>query len=71
MCEGGKQMLPPEIGSSTQKERENYIQTTFRCKSDCDNCGMCKIFRGKTPEVVYADYIAGKRTFAEITAEYR
>lgn len=64
-------MLPPEIGSSTQKERESYIQTTFRCKSDCDNCGMCEVFHGKTPEVVYADYIAGKRTFAEITAEYR
>ena len=64
-------MLPPEIGSSTQKERENYIQTAFRCKSDCDNCGMCKVFHGKTPEVVYADYIAGKKTFGEISAEYR
>lgn len=64
-------MLPPEIERSTPEEREAYIREALRCKSDCENCGMCRVFRGKTPEVVYAEYIAGKRSFAEITMEYR
>ena len=64
-------MLPPKLENSTEKERESYIKSALRCKSDCENCGMCKVFHGKTPEVIYADYIAGKRTFADITAEYR
>lgn len=45
-------MLPPEIEHSTPEEREAYIKDALRCKSDCENCGMCRIFRGKTPEVV-------------------
>lgn len=60
-----------EIERSTPEERESYIREALRCKFDCENCGMCRIFRGKTPEVVYADYIAGKRSFAEITMKYR
>lgn len=64
-------MLPPEIEKSTREERDAYVKNTLQCKSDCENCGMCKIFRGKSPEVVYADYIDGKRTFSEITMEYR
>lgn len=49
-------MLPPEIERSTREEREAYIKDALRCKSDCENCGMCRIFRGKTPEVVYAGF---------------
>lgn len=64
-------MRPPEINASTKEERETYIFETFQCKGDCDYCGFCAMYRGKTPEVVYDDYIKGKRSFQEITQEYR
>lgn len=64
-------MRAPEIEASTEEERERYILEMFQCKGDCDACGFCAMYRGKTPEVVYDDYIKGKRTFMEITQEYR
>lgn len=64
-------MRPPEIETSTRKEREAYIVETFQCKGDCDSCGLCAMYRGKSPEVVYDDYIEGRRSFLEITREYR
>lgn len=54
-------MRPPEIENSTEEERREYIKNTFRCIADCDMCGLCTVFRGKDPEVAYADYINGKR----------
>ncbi|ORT99262.1 hypothetical protein D081_1991 [Anaerovibrio sp. JC8] len=62
---------PPEIANSTALEREQYIRDNFYCRGNCDICGMCKVYHGKSPETVYADYIAGKRSFQEITEEYR
>lgn len=62
---------PPEIDNSTAREREQYIRDNFYCRDNCDICGMCKVYHGKSPENVYADYIAGKRSFQEITEEYR
>lgn len=61
----------PEIGSSTREERERYILEMFQCRGDCDACGFCAAYHGKTPETVYADYIEGTRTFLEISQEYR
>lgn len=49
-------MRPPEIENSTEEERREYIKNTFRCIADCDMCGLCTVFRGKDPEVAYADY---------------
>ena len=63
--------MPPEIDKSTREERLEYIRTKFRCRADCDNCGLCQIYYGRDLEVVYADYIDGKRTFLEISQEYR
>ena len=61
----------PDIGQSTREEREQYIKEAFRCRSDCENCGICKVYRGKDPQLVFADYIDGTKTFFEIQAEYR
>lgn len=64
-------MRPPEIETSTREERKQYIRETFRCRGDCDSCGFCAVYRGKTAETVYAEYIEGTRTFQEITQSYR
>ena len=64
-------MRPPEIESSTKEEREEYIRTTFQCRSDCDNCGICQIYGGKDPQIVYDEYIEGKVSFQEIAMRYR
>ena len=62
---------PPDISNSTVLEREKYIKDNFYCRGNCEICGICKGYHGKTPEAVYAEYIAGKRSFQEITEEYR
>lgn len=64
-------MRPPEIEASTKEERQKYILETFQCRGDCDACGFCAMYHGKSPETVYDAYIEGKRTFLEITQEYR
>ncbi len=64
-------MRPPEIEASTREERQRYILETFQCRGDCDSCGFCAMYRGKSPETVYDDYIEGRRGFLEITLEYR
>lgn len=64
-------MRPPEIRESTREEREMCIRQMFQCKGDCDACGICKVFHGKEPEIAYRDYIDGKRSFLEISMEYR
>lgn len=53
-------MRPPEIASSTEEERRQYIKDTFPCIADCDMCGLCTVFKGKDPERAHADYISGK-----------
>ena len=34
-------------------------------------CGKCRILKGKDAEVLYADYIEGKRTYMDVTLEIR
>lgn len=69
--EVGVIMRPPEIENSTEEERREYIKNTFRCIADCDMCGLCTVFRGKDPEVAYADYINGKRVYLDVSKDYR
>ena len=64
-------MRVPEIETSTEAERRQYIKDTFPCIADCDMCGLCTVFKGKDPELAYADYIRGKRSYLEVAAEYR
>ncbi|MDD7114179.1 MAG: hypothetical protein PUH88_06900 [Lachnospiraceae bacterium] len=64
-------MRPPEIETSTREEREQYIKATFQCRGHCESCGFCAVYRGKTAESVYEEYIEGNRSFQEITQSYR
>ena len=64
-------MKAPEIEKSTEEERRQYIKSTFKCIADCDMCGLCTVFKGKDPELAYADYISGKRSYLEVSADYR
>ena len=61
----------PELSASTAEERREYIKNRFPCIADCDMCGLCKVFRGNDPELAYDDYIQGKRTYKEISQEYK
>lgn len=67
----GGNMGPPEIENSTKQERKQYIKDTFWCRGDCDICGICQVYRGQNPVIVYEEYIEGKKTFQEITERYR
>ena len=61
----------PEITESTPEERRTYIKEKFPCIADCDMCGLCKVFHGKDAETAYADYIQGKRSFMEVSRDFR
>jgi hypothetical protein len=62
---------PPEIPESTIEERRAYIKERFPCIANCDMCGLCKVFHGKDAESAYDDYIQGRRTFLEVSDDYR
>ena len=64
-------MRAPAIKDSTKEERRQYINNTFKCIADCDMCGLCTVFKGKDPELAYADYINGRRDYMEVSADYR
>jgi hypothetical protein len=63
--------MAPDIKNSTREERENFIRETFWCRSDCDSCGICQAFGGREPEIVYEDYIEGRKTFLEVSEQAR
>ena len=62
---------PPELSTSTAEERRDYIKKRYPCISDCDMCGLCKVFHGKDPELAFREYIEGKVTFQEVTEMIR
>ena len=61
----------PGIEDSTAEERREYIRKRFPCIADCENCGLCKVFHGKNAEHAYEDYITGKRSFMDVSADFR
>jgi len=61
----------PAIESSTSDERRTFIKERFPCIADCDMCGLCKVFHGKDAEQAYEDYIVGKRSFTDVSGDYR
>ena len=63
--------LAPDILKSTAEQRRDYIKTKYPCIADCDICGLCKVFHGKDPENAYDDYIMGRRSFKEVSEDYR
>ena len=64
-------MIAPDIRDSSKEDRRKYINDRYPCISDCDMCGLCKVFRGKDPEVAYNDYIVGRRSFEEVSEDYK
>ena len=34
-------------------------------------CGLCTVFHGKDPEEAYNDYIVGRRSFEEVSEDYK
>ena len=64
-------MIAPDINNSTAEERRNYVLSQWECQNNCEACGRCKILKGIDAETLYADYIAGKRSYIEITLEHR
>ena len=64
-------MMAPDIKNSSEEERRKFIKNKFPCIADCDMCGLCKVFRGKDAEAAYNDYILGKRSFEEVSQDYK
>lgn len=63
--------MAPDILNSTREEREEYIKTEFKCKNNCELCGLCRVFRGKDAVEVYEKYIEGECSFEEISQTVR
>ena len=61
----------PKIDTSSENERRIFIKEKYPCISDCDMCGLCKVFHGKDPENAYDDYIKGIRSFADVSDDYK
>ena len=34
-------------------------------------CGLCKVFRGRDAEHAFEDYISGRRSFMDVSADYK
>ena len=64
-------MMAPDIKASSEEERRKYIKEKYPCIVDCDMCGLCKVFHGKDAEVAYSDYISGKRSYEEVSKDYK
>ncbi len=64
-------MTAPDIEQSTREERLAFVQEQWRCMHNCELCGKCHILKGQNEEMLYADYIEGKRSYMDITLEIR
>ena len=64
-------IIAPDITNSTVEERREYIKKRYPCISDGDMCGLCKVFRGRDAEHAFEDYISGKRSFLDVSADYK
>ena len=64
-------MQPPPAENSTKEERQTYVLESWKCLHCCDECGKCRILKGRDAEALYADYIEGKRSYMDITLEIR
>lgn len=64
-------MTAPSIESSTREERLAFVQDAWKCLHNCELCGKCRVLKGRNEEALYADYIAGKRKYIDITLEIR
>ncbi len=63
--------MAPSIASSTREERLAYVRERYRCISDCDQCGLCKIFHGQDAEHALEAYIEGVEELRNVMMSYR
>lgn len=64
-------MTPPPIEQSTREERQAFVIDAWKCLHDCEMCGKCRILKGKDAEILYADYIEGRRSYIDVTLDIR
>ncbi len=64
-------MTPPLIEQSTQEERRAYVLDAWKCLHNCELCGKCHVLKGQDVEILYADYIEGRRNYMEVTLDIR
>ena len=64
-------MTAPSIEHSTREERLEYVRDRWKCLCNCELCGRCNMLRGRDAEIVYEEYIEGRRSYMEITIELR
>ena len=64
-------MFAPQIEDSSREERLEYVQDRWKCLCIWELCGRCNMLRGRDAEIVYEDYIEGRRTYRDITIELR
>lgn len=64
-------MTPPLIEQSTQDERRAYVLDAWKCLHNCELCGKCHVLKGQDVEILYADYIEGRRSYMEVTLDIR
>ena len=48
-----------------------YVLEKWKCLHNCEICGKCHILKGRNEELLYADYIEGKRSYMDITLEIK
>ena len=64
-------MTPPNIENSSEEERLAYVLEQWKCLHNCELCGKCSILKGRNAELLYADYVNGKRSYMDITFDIR
>lgn len=64
-------MFAPEIDRSTREERLAYVQDRWQCRCSCELCGKCAMLKGRDAEIVYEEYIEGRKSYREITLAIR
>ena len=64
-------MTPPRIELSTMEERLAFVLEAWKCLGNCEECGKCRILRGRDAETLYAQYIDGKEEYIDITLRIR
>ena len=64
-------MTPPRIEVSTMEERRAFVLEAWKCLGNCEECGKCRILRGRDAETLYAPYIDGEEEYIDITLRIR
>ena len=62
------------VKSRAEREQKPNLFGLCRVATEEDDsqlCGKCHVLKGRSEEMLYADYIDGKRSYMDITLEIR